>query len=172
MPLSVTYACMPSSRRDGIESHETAPNSQRKINDRRISIRVIENSRGSCMGGIDGVVLMGPEFLAQLARGFRAPLPFTMGGFSIQWVPKARLFHKTERRRRHPEKAIGSLMKYSSVIADLSFLLQNMEWLVHRQGHWVPESISQTVDRLASVLTPLKCRCFAMRPNDSLRVVF
>ena len=78
-----------------------------------------------------------------------------MGGFSLQGVPKARLFHKTERWSRRPEAAIESLREFSSAIADLSFLLQNVKRLAHRQGQWVPGSISQTVDRLASDLTLL-----------------
>ena len=166
---SVIYTCMPSFRKEGIDSFETVPTFQQKINDLRILIQVIDNSREICVGCINGVVLRGSKFLAQLAREFRVSLSFYHEEFPLQWAPKARLFHKTERWRRHPGEVIEPLGKYSSAIADLIFLLQNVEWLVHRQGHWVPGSISQTVESLASALTHLRCRDWALRANDCLR---
>ena len=159
---------MPSFRKEGTDSSEMAPTLQQKTNDLRVLIQAIDISREICIGCFNGVVLRGPKFLAQLTREFRAPISFYHGDFP-SGTPKARLFHKTERRRRRPEKVIESLRKYSSAIVDLSFLLQNVMWLVHRQGHWAHESISQTVTLCASDLTLLRGRGWALRANDCLR---
>ena len=70
---------MPSFRKEGIGSFETVPTFQQKINDLRILIQVIYNSREICVGCINGVVLRGPKFLAQLAREFRVSLSFYHG---------------------------------------------------------------------------------------------
>ena len=67
---------MPSFRREGIDSFEMVPTFQQKIDDLRILIQVIENSREGCMRCVNGVVLMGPKSLAQLSREFRALLSF------------------------------------------------------------------------------------------------
>ena len=165
LPLSAIYTCMPSFRRSGIDSFDQVPTFQQKINDLRVLIQVVENSQESCAGCVNGEVSKGHSCLAQLAREFRVSLSFTLANSIWEGVLR-HVFHKTEMRRRHKETAIESLRKFSSSIADLSFLAQNTKWLVHRQGQWVPGSISQTVTRLAADLTPLRCRGWAPRAND------
>jgi len=82
--LSVTYTCRPSFQRSGIDSFAQVPTFQQKINDLVILIQVIGNSSECCTGCINGVVLTGPKFLAQLAREFRVSLSFYPEEFAIQ----------------------------------------------------------------------------------------
>ena len=103
---------MPSFRRSGIDSISHVPTFQKKINDLRILIHVIENSQDFFLGRINGEVLKGAKFLARLAREFGASLFF----YPEEWAhptpqggPKARLFHKTERRSRHKMQPFPAL---------------------------------------------------------------
>ena len=85
---------MPSFRKEGIDSFEMAPTFQQKINDLRILIQVIDNSREICAGCINGVVLRGPKFLAQLAREFLVSLSFYPGDFPFEGFLRLGFFAK------------------------------------------------------------------------------
>ena len=71
-------------RRSRIDSFSQVQTFQQKINDLRILIQVIDNSQNCCAGSINGDVLRGGKFLAQLAREFRASLSFYHGEFPLQ----------------------------------------------------------------------------------------
>ena len=100
LALSVAYTCMPSFRRSGIGSFPHVPTLQQKINDLMILIQVAGSSQARCVGCINGKVLEGPKFLAQLAREFGASFSFHPDESPLQGAPKERLFHKTQRWRQ------------------------------------------------------------------------
>ena len=111
--LSITYTCRPAFRRPGIVSFSQVPTFQHKIDELRILIQVIGNSQNFCLVSINGNVLRGAKFLAQLAREFRASLSCDPEEFPIMGPLRRVTFTKPKGgvdTKTNPFRALGSFI--------------------------------------------------------------